>query len=105
MAIIITLISILIFSIIMSYTEFKEENAPLVIIGISAISILVGASISTINLSKNGMLNGGLIGFIYVAVLYLISSSIGTGFSLNLNSVIMIILGIIAGMVGRNCSA
>lgn len=46
------------------------------------------------------MINGGIIGFLYMISLYLLSSTLGTGFSLNTNAIIMMILGIIAGMIG-----
>ena len=99
-SIIVTLVLIFILAMIVSYTDFSEENIGAAIIGVTAISILIGTSISTIRLNKNGLLNGGAIASIYMLSLYIISSGIGTGFSLNLNAVIMMILGIIAGMLG-----
>ncbi len=71
-----------------------------VIIAITAISIWIGASISTIPLQKNGIFNGGMIGFLYSAILYGISSICTTGFSLNGQSAILIISSILAGMIG-----
>lgn len=99
-SIIFTLILLFVFAIIMSFTEFSENNITPVIIGVTAISILIGTSISTLKLNKNGMIMGGVIGFTYIFTLYLISSIVGTGFSLNSNAIIMIILGILAGMMG-----
>lgn len=101
-SVVITLIAIFIFAIIMAFTDFSEESIAPVIIGISALSILAGSSLSSIKIHKNGMLNGGIIGLIYMLFLYLVSSGIGTGFALNFNSIIMILLGIVAGMIGRN---
>ena len=51
-------------------------------------------------IKKNGLINGALVGLIYMLFIYLISSIINTGFALNLNSVIMILSGVIAGVVG-----
>lgn len=99
-SIIITLLLLFIFSILLTYTEIKESTIPTVTIIITAISIFVGSSISTIKLSKNGLLNGGAIGFIYVFILYIISSIVQTGFSLNMYAIIMLIASIIAGMIG-----
>ena len=75
----ITLIGILIFSIVLTYSNISETTVPIVIIAISFVSILIGSTISTRKISKNGMVNGGIIGGIYI---------------------IMIILGILAGLIG-----
>ncbi len=99
-AIVITLIMLLLFAIILTYTSLKENIINPVIIVISVISILIGSSISTIKISKNGLLNGGLVGIIYIITIYLLSSITSSGFGLNLYSIIMIIFSIIAGMVG-----
>ena len=99
-SVIITLITIFLFAFIVTYTNFPETAIASVIIGITTFSILIGSSISSVKLNKNGMLNGGIIGFLYMIFLYLISSSLGTGFSLNLNAIIMMIFGIVAGMIG-----
>ncbi len=100
LSMLITLISIFFFALILTYTNFPEKNIAPVIIGITAFTILICTSISTLKLHKNGMINGGIIGFTYIIVLYLLSSILSVGFSLNLNAVIMMILGTIAGMIG-----
>lgn len=73
---------------------------PTVIIISTIISILIGSSISTIKIRKNGIVNGGIIGLIYILGIYLISSMVEIGFALNIYSIIMIILSILAGMIG-----
>ena len=97
---IITLISIFILAIILTYSDLSENLISPIIIGITAVSILIGTSISTIKLSKNGILNGGIIGFIYIISIYIISSITSVGFEVNIQSIIMIIASIIAGMIG-----
>lgn len=101
-AFIITLIGIFIFAILLTYTNIPETTIPIVIIVISFISILIGATISTRKISKNGMINGGTIGGIYVILLYFISSILNTGFTFNVYTIAMIIAGIVAGLIGRN---
>ena len=49
---------------------------------------------------KNGMINGAIIGGLYVIMLYTISSFLNTGFALNTYTIIMIISGIISGVIG-----
>ncbi len=97
---IITLVSILIFSIILTYTNISESVIPVVIIILTFISILIGSMLSTKSINKNGMMNGAIIGGTYVILLYLISSLLNTGFALNIYTVIMIISGIISGIIG-----
>ena len=96
----ITLITMFIFAVLLTYTNIPESTIPIVIIAISFVSVLIGSTISTRKISKNGMINGGLIGGIYVILLYLISSIVSKGFALNIYSIIMITLGVIAGLVG-----
>ena len=51
--------------------------------------------------NKNGIINGGVIGLIYMLVIYLISSIINGGnFNLNIQSIMMIGIGLIGGMIG-----
>ena len=55
---------------------------------------------TTSSIRKNGILNGGIIGLTYILFIYLASSVTGSGFSLNIYSIIMMALGILAGMIG-----
>lgn len=99
-AIIITLILLFIFAILLTYTNLQENIINPVIIVITAISILIGSSISTLRIKKNGLLNGAFVGLIYILAIYLISSITGAGFTCNINSIIMMVAGIVAGMLG-----
>lgn len=96
----ITLVSVLFFSIILTYTNISEKVIPIVIIILTFISILIGTMIGIRKISKNGMLNGAIIGGSYVILLYLISSILNTGFALNIYTIVMIIAGIISGIIG-----
>ncbi len=96
----ITIGGIVVFSILLTYTTISENTIGPVLIILTAISILIGTSISMIRVPKNGMVYGGIIGLIYILILYLLSSIVGTGFSLSLSSGIMIICAILAGAIG-----
>lgn len=97
---IVTLISMFIFSIILTYTNISESIIPIVIIILTFISILIGTMIGIKKIHKNGMLNGAIIGGTYVLLLYFISSILNTGFTFNIYTVFMIIAGIVSGIVG-----
>lgn len=99
-AIISSMVLLLIFSAILTYTTLSESVSNPVIIVITAISILIASQISTRRIRKNGIVNGGIIGGIYIVTLYLISSIVTGNFSLGINAIVMIIASIIAGMFG-----
>ncbi len=99
-ALISTVILLLIFSIILTYTNVNENTIAPVIIIVTAISILVGSSIGNIKIKKNGIINGGLIGGTYILTLYIISSILNWKFGLNMQSLIMIVVGIVFGILG-----
>ena len=97
-----TIISLIIFAILLVYTNLSEELIKPVIITLTGISILIGSSVENKKIKKNGFLNGSLIGILYIFVIYVISSILSSNFSLNLTSLVMIGVGIICGILGRN---
>lgn len=99
-AIIISLILLFIFALLLTYTDISETTMVPVVITIVGISILIGSMVSTRTISKNGLLNGGLVGLIYGIILYLSSSLCLVGFSVTIYSLVMIAVAIITGMVG-----
>ncbi len=99
-AIITSAILLLIFAVLLCYTNLSESTMLPVILVITGISILIGSMMSTRKIRKNGILNGGMVGVIYTITLYLISSLFLAGFNLTFNSFIMMIIGIITGMIG-----
>lgn len=99
-SILITLICLFVFSAILAYSNASENIIPTAIIAITVISILLGSIIMARKLEKNGMMNGAILGTTYIISIYLISSFLGAGFSCNWYTIIMIALGIIAGIIG-----
>ena len=99
-AIILSVILLTIYALLLSYTTISENTMVPVIITITGISILIGSSISSMHIKKQGMVNGALVGLIYMLTLYILSSILLSSFEINLKSVIMIGVGILAGMIG-----
>ena len=95
-----TILILLIFSVILTFTNISEKTIVPVIIISTAISILIGSSISNIKIKKNGILNGALIGGGYILILYLLSSILNARFDLNIQSIIMISVGVVFGILG-----
>lgn len=99
-AIVLSLIFLTIYAAILSFTSVSETTMVPVVLVLTGISILIGSSMSSISIKRQGIINGGLVGLIYVLFLYIVSSIAGIGFGLNMNAIIMLIVGIITGMIG-----
>ena len=103
---IVSLILLMIFAALLTYTKINENAMPTVIIIVTTLSILIGSQITTSKIRKNGIFNGALVGIMYMLFLYLISSIVTKNFALNSYSIIMIstsiIIGGIGGIIGVN---
>lgn len=99
-SIVASIIGIILFSIILTYTKVPESAINTVTIIITAISILLGSELTTRNLKKNGIINGVLVGIVYMIIIYLLSSIITKNFRFNTSAIIMIGAGILAGGIG-----
>lgn len=100
LSLIITFIVLLIFSALLTYTDVSENMINPVIMIVTAISILIGSSIGNKKIGKNGLVNGAIIGGGYILILYIISSLLNWNFSMNIEGVIMIAIGIMFGVLG-----
>jgi len=105
-SIIATIVLLMIFAAVLTYSNINENSMPTVIIVVTALCILIGSQITTSKIKRNGILNGALVGAIYILALYLISSIISKDFSLNIYSIIMmatsVLIGGIGGIIGVN---
>ncbi len=100
LAILISLILLFIYATLLTYTDIQEITIFPVILTIIGISILTGSMISARKIKKNGILNGAIVGLIYIFILYLSSSICLVGFSITLNSFTTLITGAITGIIG-----
>ncbi len=99
-SILLSLILLFIFAMLLTYTSLSETTMIPVVTIIAGISIFIGSTISTIKIKKNGLLNGSLVGLIYILLLYLCSSIYFASFSININSIIIICASVVCGMIG-----
>ncbi len=97
---ILSLVMLLVLSIVLSFSNIKENVIMPAVIFISSFSILIGGFLVAKRIDKSGIVHGSVLGFIYMLILYLISSIMSFDFSLNMNAVIMIVVGIIGGAIG-----
>lgn len=99
-AMIITMVALTVYAAILAYTSVSETTMVPVVLTITGISILIGSSMSSISIKKQGIMNGGFVGLIYIIFLYVLSSIVSVGFELNMNAIIMLIVAILTGMIG-----
>lgn len=99
-SLILSIVFMFLYAIILTNTDIQENTIKPAIITITGISLLIGTSICCLKTNKKGILNGVLVGGIYFIMLYILSSIILCGFSLNLKSIIMILVGMFLGGIG-----
>ena len=95
-----TVMMLLLFAILLTYTNVNEDIINTVITVITWISILIGSSIGNFKMKKNGLINGARIGCIYIFFIYLISIIVNWKVQFTFKSIVMIITGIIFGILG-----
>ena len=94
---VITILLIMLIALVLVKTNVSENIIGPAIFIITSISIFAGAMSS---IRKNGVLQGSLIGIIYIILIYLISSILNGDFALNISSLILIFLSITSGIIG-----
>ncbi len=99
-AYVITIPVFLLFALILTNTDFPEKFVSTAVIITTIISVLTAGSTSTRGLKNKGWLNGGLVGFIYMLVLYLLSSILFNNFTINKYVVTMTVIGVLTGAIG-----
>lgn len=99
-AIIFSIVLLTIYALILANTTISESTMMPVLLTITGISILIGGTISSRKMKKNGLIYGGIVGVVYIVSLYLASSISMVGFSLSANSFIMLAVGMITGIIG-----
>lgn len=100
-SVVFTIVCLTVFSALLTYTNLSENLIQPVVISITGISVLVGSFFVTRKMSKNGIIKGISVGFMYILLIYLISSVVNNvNFSLSMGSIVMIIVGILCGAIG-----
>ena len=97
-AFIINIFGLIILSLIMTYSTISDNNIPT--IAVNTLAILIGSSIATIKLEKKGIVNGLIIGVLYMLIYLLISLIFSGNINFSSKTILLIILGVIAGGIG-----
>jgi len=101
-SIVITIVLLVVYSVILTYTNVSESTIPMVTLIITGVSILIGSQIAATHIKRNGLVTGMAIGGIYILTIYLLSSIISGNFGMSFFSIIMIIISVITGALRRN---
>ena len=99
-AFIINILGLIILSLVMTYSTISDTKIPPLVIAVNTLAILIGSSIATIKLEKKGIINGLIIGSLYIAIYLLISLIFAGSVSFSIKTILIITLGIIAGGIG-----
>ena len=95
-----TIIALTIFAVLLTYTNLSENTIKPVIITVTGIIILIGSSIATRSIRKNGLVTGAIIGALYIFIIYFLSSIMNSNFVISWMSAIMIGVGVAGGVLG-----
>ena len=98
-AILITLISILLFAVILKFFELSDSVIMPVNQVIKVLSILFGVKTMLKNCKEKGFVKGALLGIVYTLVSYLIFSLLSRSFLFDLSVILDIIFGCIIGAI------
>lgn len=88
------------FALILTNTDFPEKYISAVVVITTIISVLTAGSTSVRGLKSRGWLIGSIIGFIYMLLLYFLSSIIFNNFTINKYVITMTAIGILTGAIG-----
>jgi putative membrane protein (TIGR04086 family) len=100
LAYIVSLLLFLITGGLIHFTEIPESVIPTAVTGISALSIILAGVYVAKRTDFRGWLNGGIVGFLYVLVISVLSMFLLPDFSFSLMSVGRLLIGFVVGALG-----
>lgn len=103
---IVTILLILLFTFILTYTKLSENLIPVINSIIMILGITSGSIFISRKIDKKGWLSGGLIGILYFFLILLLSTIFIKDFTIDkyslIKGLIAVITGCIGGMIGIN---
>jgi len=105
-AYLLTLVLFLMLGGILYFTKMSEDIIPTAVVILSALSIIISGINATRDIDQLGWLHGGLIGFLYVAILLIVGSFVMPAVSYGASTLADLALGFavgtLAGALGVN---
>src|SRR5690554_6334956 len=98
-------ILIIIFSLLLTYTQLKEESLPIYLYVIHAVSLMIGGLITGNRIGTKGWYYGGLMGIVYCLIVFLVGF-LSFDSSVSLTSLLLIVISFtvsaLGGIIGVN---
>lgn len=95
-----TLILLLIFAFLFTYTEIPVDCVSPAVFVITLFSVMFSAVLTGRNAQEKGWLVGLMSGFVYMVILYILGSIFFADISFNINGILMIFCGMFFGAIG-----
>lgn len=99
-ATLVTLVIFAIFSLVLSYTPLPESAIPYIVFITQGIGSAIAGFIPAKKAGVKGLITGGLSAFLYMLILWLVSSLLSDGFYVNSHVLTMFLLSLIFGALG-----
>lgn len=96
----ITVPTFMLFALLLTGIDFPERLITPAVVITTVISVLFAGSTATRGVKSKGWLNGGAVGFVYMLILYIISSLVFNNFIIDRYVITMVIIGVLAGAIG-----
>jgi len=85
---------------ILANTSFPEKYIGAAVVATTIISVVAAGVWATRSAKRRGWLNGGIVGFVYMFVLYILSGVSYKNFAVNKYVITMAAIGVLAGAIG-----
>ena len=95
-----TFVLIFLYSLALAYTDLSDSTIPMFVTGITIFSIFLSTVIFCRQMASAGLINGMIISGTYLAIVYILGSSLQVGFALNTQSIILIVSTLLVGGMG-----
>lgn len=94
------LLEMFIYSALLAYTSISESSMDTCVFIFSLLSVFITSSLVCIKIKENGMKNGGIVGLLYILLVYFINSIALGKFLLTTQAITTIIFNMLLGMIG-----
>lgn len=87
-------------SAVITYTAFPEKYIDVIVLITTVLSIVISGMIVSVGARSHGWLNGGIGGFFYMLVLWMLGMVFSDGVAFSKSKIFMLMLGFVLGAVG-----
>lgn len=96
----VTVILVLLFALILCYSDIGEEWISRGAKAITLFSVALAGALCAKSGRRRGWLTGGISGFLYMVVLYILGYLVFGKFRLDFSAALRVVYGVLAGIVG-----